>query len=143
MIDVVAAQIRSRMMSGIKGKNTKPELVLRRLLHAAGLRFRLHQSLPGRPDLVFRKWNAIIFVHGCFWHRHECKIFKWPTTRVDFWRAKIGGNAERDRRNVARLRADGWRVAIVWECALRNDAPNVARLCSRWLKSNTPSLTVE
>jgi DNA mismatch endonuclease (patch repair protein) len=143
MVDVVSTETRSRMMSGIKGKDTKPEIVLRRRLHSAGFRFRLHQNLPGRPDLVFRKWNAVIFVHGCFWHRHECRIFKWPATRIDFWRAKIDGNAQRDTRNIAKLRAEGWRVAIVWECALRSDATKVARLCSRWLRGGAPSLVVE
>src|SRR4051812_579368 len=105
MADVVSSVVRSRMMSGIRTKDTRPELVLRRLLHAKGFRFRLHQDIPGRPDLVFGKRRAVIFVHGCFWHRHECKIFKWPKTRVEFWRGKIDGNAERDKRNIARLQA--------------------------------------
>src|SRR4051812_15356860 len=109
------------MMSGIRGKNTKPEKVLRQLLHARGFRFRLHARLPGHPDIVLPKWNAVIFVHGCFWHRHECAIFKWPSTRPEFWRAKINGNAERDKRNEISLVEDGWRVGMVWECSLRED----------------------
>src|ERR1700730_8384266 len=143
MADIVTAEVRSRMMSGIKAKNTKPELALRRLLHAEGFRFRLHRNLPGRPDLVFRKRKAVIFVRGCFWHRHECKIFKWPATRVEFWRAKIGGDADRDRRDIAKLRANGGRVSIVWECALRRDAPKAARLCTKWLKVDKPMLVID
>src|SRR5262245_6595907 len=97
MADVVSPEVRSRMMSGIRGKNTKPEMVLRRGLHAEGFRFRLHgPALPGRPDLVFPKWSAVIFVHGCFWHRHNCRLFKWPSTKSRFWRAKLTGNVSRD-----------------------------------------------
>jgi DNA mismatch endonuclease (patch repair protein) len=127
------------MMSGIRGKNTKPEIILRRVLHAEGFRFRLHGAQPGRPDLVFPKWNAVLFAHGCFWHGHDCRLFKWPSTRPAFWRAKINGNVIRDEMNVARLTAMGWRVGIVWECALRGpgrlDSDAVARACSRWLQS--------
>jgi DNA mismatch endonuclease (patch repair protein) len=107
-------------MSRIRGRNTKPELLLRRGLHARGLRFRLHRrDLPGRPDLVFPRFRTVVFVHGCFWHGHGCHLFTMPATRPDFWKDKIGRNAERDGRAVAALRADGWRVLTVWECALR------------------------
>lgn len=110
-------------MSGIRSRDTKPEIVVRRHLHAAGFRFRLHdRSLPGKPDLVLRKWHTTILVHGCFWHGHRgCRYFRWPGTRRDFWRDKIGKNMERDRRDVSRLLASGWRVVIVWECALRDE----------------------
>ena len=121
MADVVDKETRSRMMSGIRGKNTKPELILRRALHARNLRFRLHPArMPGRPDLVFPKYRAAIFVHGCFWHRHEdCRYATTPATRPEFWREKFLDNVERDQRNIGALRAEGWRVAVIWECSLR------------------------
>jgi DNA mismatch endonuclease (patch repair protein) len=131
-------------MSGIRGKNTKPEIVLRKLLHARGFRFRLHTTLPGRPDLVFQKWNAVIFVHGCFWHRHECSIFKWPSSRRKFWRTKINGNADRDQRNIEKLLQKGWRVAVVWECATRDRVKlqKIAHRCDVWLRSNRKRLEI-
>ncbi len=107
-------------MSRIRGRDTKPELLLRRGLHARGLRFRLNRKdLPGRPDLVFPRYRAVIFVHGCFWHNHDCPMFKWPATRVEFWRKKIQGNRERDSAVLATLAKENWRVLIIWECALR------------------------
>ena len=121
MTDIVDQQTRSRMMSGIRGKNTKPELALRRALHARGFRFRLHSGkVYGRPDLVLPKHRAVIFVHGCFWHRHEgCRYTTVPATRPEFWRAKFDVNVARDRAVRKKLLEDGWRVATVWECALR------------------------
>ena len=107
-------------MSRIRGRDTGPELVLRRGLHGRGLRYRLYrQDLPGKPDLVFPGTRGVIFVHGCFWHRHNCPRFKWPATRRNFWRAKIEGNRERDAAALIALKKSGWRVQIVWECALR------------------------
>lgn len=108
-------------MRGIRGKDTQPELVVRRALHAAGLRYRLHdRSLPGKPDLVFPRHRAVVFVHGCFWHAHQdCRFFRVPATRTDFWQAKLAGNAARDARSVQSLLYAGWRVATVWECAVR------------------------
>ncbi len=127
-------------MSGIRGKNTKPELFLRKALHAEGFRFRIHAALPGKPDLVFPKWNAAIFVHGCFWHGHNCHLFKWPKSRPEFWRAKISGNRVRDEASIAKLTATGWRVGIVWECALKGraqlDSSIAIKRCSIWLRSN-------
>lgn len=121
MADVVAPAVRSRMMAGIRGRDTRPELLLRRALHARGLRYRLHdQRLPGRPDMVFPKWKAVVFVHGCFWHGHGCRLFKWPATRAEWWREKIEANIARDARDVAALEAAGWRVLTVWECGLRH-----------------------
>ena len=122
-MDTVKKSVRSRMMSGIRGKNTKPELVVRRYLHASGLRFRLHKKgLPGRPDLVLARWNVVVFVHGCFWHGHNgCRYFRVPGTRTDFWVDKIGGNAKRDVRTERQLRELGWRVIVIWECAIRNN----------------------
>ncbi len=120
MNDVVDSATRSRMMSGIKGKNTKPELAIRSGLHRLGYRFRLHRKdLPGKPDLVFAKYRAVIFVHGCFWHYHDCHLFKMPSTRREFWETKIGRNRERDREIQAVLREQGWRLLVVWECALK------------------------
>ena len=110
-------------MAGIRGKDTAPEVALRRALHGAGLRFRLHpKELPGRPDIVLPKWRAVVQVHGCFWHRHPgCRYATNPATRPEFWSAKFSGNVERDARNHSTLRALGWRVATVWECALSKD----------------------
>ena len=120
MVDVVDKSTRSRMMSGIQGKNTKPELMIRKALHKRGFRYRLHaKDLPGKPDIVLPKYNAIIQVNGCFWHRHECDLFKWPATRVGFWKNKIEGNALRDVRNQKELDKLGWRLKIVWECDLK------------------------
>ena len=120
MADVVSPEVRSRMMSGIRGKDTKPEMVVRRGLHARGFRFRLHDKrLPGKPDLVFPKYRAVIFVHGCFWHGHDCDLFKWRKTREAFWREKINRNSERDRRTIGLLLGVGWSVKVVWECEVR------------------------
>lgn len=107
-------------MSRIRGRDTRPEMLLRRGLHARGFRFRLHQrDLPGRPDLVFPKHRVCVFVHGCFWHGHDCAMFKLPKTRKQFWEGKIAGNHRRDEQAVASLIDDGWSVLVVWECALR------------------------
>lgn len=120
LADVVSPKVRSRMMSGIRGKDTKPEMIVRRGLHAMGFRYTLHnRNLSGSPDLVLPKYNAVIFVHGCFWHGHDCHLFKWPKTRPDFWREKIKANIQRDVRNFAALGEKGWRQAIVWECSLK------------------------
>ena len=108
---------RSRNMSAIRSRDTKPEMVVRRFLHGRGLRFRLHADrLPGKPDLVFKKYNCVVFVHGCFWHHHGCANSVWPKTRREFWRAKIMGNVRRDRRTSKQLAQLGWRVFEVWEC---------------------------
>ncbi|WP_138468320.1 very short patch repair endonuclease [Poseidonocella sp. HB161398] len=123
MADVVTPEVRSRMMAAIRRKNTRPELAVRRALHAAGFRFRIDvRKLPGRPDLVLRKWNTVVFVHGCFWHRHAgCAKASEPKSRTEYWSAKFAANTARDARNEAALLEAGWRVATVWECGL--DAP--------------------
>ena len=119
-MDVVTPSVRSRMMSGIRGKNTQPELLVRKALFARGFRYRLHDSsLPGKPDLVFPKYGAIILVNGCFWHGHNCPLFKWPSSRSEFWKDKITGNRQRDILNCRELESMGWRVLTVWECALK------------------------
>ena len=120
MADVLTPEQRRLNMSRIRGRDTRPELILRRGLHALGLRFRLHRKdLPGKPDLVFPGHRAVILVHGCFWHWHGCPMFKWPATRREFWREKIASNRQRDQVTLGGLRAAGWRVVVVWECALR------------------------
>lgn len=130
MVDVVDKQTRSRMMQGIRGKNTRPELEVRRRLHASGIRYRLHDaSLPGRPDIVIRKLRVAVFVHGCFWHGHTgCPNFKLPSTNPGFWRQKIEGNRTRDARQIAALLEAGWRVVKVWECGVRADPERAVEL---------------
>lgn len=132
MADIVDAATRSRMMSGIRGRNTKPERLIRSLLHRQGLRFRLHaRELPGKPDMVFPRYRAVIFVHGCFWHGHDCQLFKWPATRAEFWREKIGKNRENDRHAIDALLTEGWRVCVVWECSVRGASKNLDRVIQR------------
>lgn len=147
MVDIVPAEVRSRMMSGIRGTNTKPELQLRKGLHALGFRFRLHdRSLPGKPDIVLPRYKAVIFAHGCFWHGHDCHLFKWPSTRPEFWQAKIARNRAVDERTEAALTEAGWRQAIVWECALKGKTrlplEEVILSCAEWLKSDRPRLEI-
>lgn len=146
MTDIVDRQTRSRMMAGIRRKDTKPELTLRRAMHARGFRFRLHaKNLIGCPDLVFPKHQAVVFVHGCFWHRHDgCRYNTTPSTRQEFWRVKFEANIVRDRMVRATLLDDGWRVATVWECALRKaaqiDAP--IEVLSTWLMSKAKQIEI-
>ena len=134
------------MMAGIKGKDTKPELVLRRALHARGFRYRLHsKNVPGRPDLVFPKHHAIVFVHGCFWHRHGgCRYTTTPSTRPEFWQAKFDANVIRDAAIRSQLIETGWRVATVWECSLRKTDHLAAtvELLAEWLLSDSSQLEV-
>lgn len=128
-------------MAGIRGRNTKPELALRSGLHRLGFRFRLHQwKLPGRPDLVLRKYRAAIFVHGCFWHRHPgCVYTTKSKTRPEFWKKKLSGNVERDARNLAALKQAGWRTAVVWECGFKNGlGPETIGAVADWLLSSEP-----
>ena len=121
MVDSVSSAFRSEIMSRVLSKNTRPEMVVRRMLHGAGYRYRLHRSdLPGKPDLVFAARRKVIFVHGCFWHLHEgCAQARLPKSRVEFWTAKLHSNKERDERNLAELKRLGWQVMVVWECDLR------------------------
>ena len=126
------------MMAGIKSKNTKPELALRHALHAKGLRYRLHsKSVPGKPDIVFPRYRAAVFVNGCFWHGHDCKYFKLPATRTEFWEKKIKGNRARDTIVTKRLKEEGWHQLTVWECSLRGkgNAAMVASQVAKWLNS--------
>ena len=140
MADVVDVPTRSRMMSGIRGKDTKPEMAVRRALFGAGFRFRLHRrDLPGAPDVVMPGRRIVVFVHGCFWHRHmDCRLVKAPATNPEFWRAKIDRNVERDRRAISALRAAGWRVLIVWECVTRGRSEGLAASLREWIDGNEP-----
>lgn len=148
MADVVTPEVRSRMMAGIRSTDTKPELALRKGLHALGFRFRLHvASLPGKPDIVLPRWGAVILAHGCFWHGHDCPLFVWPKTRPDFWRVKIARNREVDARAAAALAQAGWRCSVVWECALkgRNRLPSgeAVQRCAEWIRSGESSVVIE
>ena len=124
MPDTLTTAERSERMSRIRGKHTKPEVVVRRLIHAMGYRYRLHRGdLPGTPDLVFSRRRKVIFVHGCFWHRHTdsgCRLARLPKSRLDFWLGKLEGNRRRDEENEARLKAGGWGILTIWECQMRN-----------------------
>ena len=123
MTDIVDSQTRSAMMSGIRGKNTKLEIVVRRFLHRMGFRFRLHRrDLPGRPDIVLPRYRTVVEVRGCFWHRHEgCPFAYTPKSNREFWETKLNGNRDRDRRNLRKLGELGWRTVEVWECELADD----------------------
>lgn len=148
MTDVLTMEQRQLNMSRIRGRDTKPEMLVRRGLHARGLRYRLHdRKLPGRPDLVFARHRTVVFVHGCFWHAHGCSLFTLPATRQDFWRKKLEGNAERDRKAIDTLQAAGWRVLVIWECALRGPGrlgdTTVLDRAARYIRQNQCSLLVE
>ena len=126
MADSLTPEQRSAQMSRIRGANTKLEILVRKGLYARGLRYRLGgQGLPGRPDIILTRYNAVVLVHGCFWHGHSCPLYRLPKTRPDFWEEKIGKNRERDERNRGRLQELGWRVLEVWECALRGQPQSV------------------
>ena len=147
MVDIVDQKTRSRMMSGIRGKNTRPERVIRKALFANGFRYKLHvKNLPGKPDMVFPKYGAVIFVHGCFWHGHDCHLFKWPSTRSEFWKKKINRNKDVDDRNIKNLKQDGWYVLIVWECALKGKGKlvfaDVIDTIANWLETGTRDKTI-
>lgn len=139
--DVVDAATRSRMMAGIRAKNTRLELAIRKALHRKGFRYRLHSPrVPGMPDIVFPAYKAAVFVHGCFWHGHDCRFFRLPHTRRKFWSAKIARNRQRDAEVAEELKRAGWRRLVVWECAARGQGSEaiaaVADRMADWLTSN-------
>lgn len=140
MTDVVDAKTRSRMMAGIRGKDTRPELMVRSFLHRHGFRFRLHvPDLAGRPDVVLPRYRAIVNVHGCFWHAHSgCRYAAKPSTRAEFWERKLNTNRARDQRNRTRLEAEGWRVFTVWECGLRQAPEATLETLAEMLVSGVP-----
>jgi len=141
-MDVLTAEQRRFNMSRIRGRDTAPELLIRRALHAKGFRYWLHdRRLPGRPDLVFPKYRAVIFIHGCFWHGHDCHLFKWPSTRKEFWQEKIERNRARDDSAIRKLQENGWRVLIVWECSLKGISrlpqAHITGRCMQFLRTPT------
>lgn len=150
MVDIVDKTTRSRMMSGICAKDTSPEVVIRKKLHSCGYRYRKNvKTLPGTPDIVLKRYDAIIQIHGCFWHGHGCNDFKWPATRPVFWKNKILGNQKRDRLSEQQLVKDGWKVLIVWECVVKKATQgkgyaNLEELVDQvsfWIKSDSKGLT--
>lgn len=148
MADTVTPEIRSRMMAAVRSKDTGPEMAVRRGLHALGFRYSLHaRRLPGRPDLVLPKYKAAIFVEGCFWHGHQgCRLCRVPSTRTEYWTAKIARNRERDARNRQALDEAGWRHLTIWECALRGTgslgAQEAVRIAAEWLRGGFPSTEI-
>lgn len=139
--DIVDAATRSRMMSGIRSRHTRPERIIRSGLHRLGFRFALHsRRFKGTPDLVLPKYHAVIFVHGCFWHGHDCRYFRMPATRTEFWKAKIARNRANDDSTRKALAGEGWRVLVIWECALRGRPPkeiaSVLMRASIWLQGS-------
>lgn len=147
MVDIVDRETRSRMMAGIRSMNTKPELTIRRAFHKMGLRYRLHgKDIPGRPDMVFPRHGAVVFVHGCFWHGHDCSFFRLPSTRPDFWKAKITANRKRDNKVKTTVAEIGWRQLTIWECAIRGKDPKmvqkVVSRAARWIHSKEETLTL-
>lgn len=145
MPDVVDQATRSRMMGGIRGSRTKPEMTVRRSLHRGGFRFRVNvRDLPGKPDIVLAKHRAAIFVHGCFWHRHPgCRYTTTPGTRISFWAEKFDANVQRDARAVEALHEAGWRVAVIWECTTRSWSEPDFEVLANWIRSDARSLTIE
>ena len=147
MADIHDKQTRSRNMSAIRSKNTKPEIWLRKRLHAQGFRYRLNvASLPGKPDIVLPKYKAVIFVHGCFWHAHECHLFKLPSTRTEFWKEKLYTNKARDEATSQKLILQGWRVLTIWECSIKGKAKlPEAKVLSRitdWIHNTDSSCSI-
>ncbi len=139
MADVHSAAVRSYNMSRIRSGNTKPELLVRKYLFAQGFRYRLHEkSLPGKPDIVLKKYNTVIFVHGCFWHAHEgCRYFVVPKTRTEWWTNKLEGNVQKDKRNISQLKKAGWKVIIIWECKLKKNCENTLKKLADYIRKDS------
>lgn len=147
MVDIVDTATRSRMMANIKGRNTKPELYIRSLLHNYGFRFRIHRKdLPGKPDIVLPKYKTVIFINGCFWHGHKnCRLFKLPASRTEFWEAKISKNQENDLKAKELLLNSGWRICTIWECAVRRskkDPIAIMNILTTWLLGSEELLEI-
>lgn len=135
MADIVDSATRSRMMSGIRSKDTRSEVEIRKKLFRLGFRYRLHnKKLPGKPDIILPKYNAVIFFHGCFWHAHDCHLFKWPSSRVKFWRNKLQRNREKDRENHEALIKLGWNILTIWECSFRGAGINKEKEIEKIIK---------
>ena len=134
-------------MAAVRARDTKPELMIRKALHASGLRYRLNvRNLPGKPDIVLPRHRAVVFVHGCFWHRHECDLFRWPESRPEFWRDKLNTNAARDITSAEALEKGGWRQAVIWECALKGrkkrDFQDTMQRLIAWIRSDEQAITI-
>lgn len=145
MVDTVTPEVRSRMMAAVKSRDTAPEMALRKTLHAKGFRYRVHSRIgKSRPDMSLSKFRAAVFVHGCFWHGHAaCRLSRTPKSNVGFWTEKIERNSARDTRNLMELEAAGWRVAVVWECAVRDlGIEAVADMVADWLPGNGGGLEI-
>lgn len=145
MVDVMSAEKRSALMSRIQGKNTAPEMLVRKYLWRAGFRYRLHKrGLPGTPDLVLKRWGAAVFIHGCFWHRHEdCPLFRLPKAQRDFWDQKLRNNQARDLKAIDALSKAGWRVCVIWECALRAAPEATCQHLIDWVRSSEAIAVME
>lgn len=135
-------------MSGIRSKDTKPEILIRKALFAKGFRYRVNdRRYPGTPDIVLPKYRAIIFVHGCFWHVHKCRFFKWPDSNRAFWKEKLRKNADRDRRHQQKLHEDSWRICVIWECEIKDKKySNVGAIANRlaiWLENGTGDMMLK
>jgi DNA mismatch endonuclease (patch repair protein) len=145
MPDKCSKETRSRMMSGIKNKNTKPEIMIRKELFANGFRYRLHNGkLPGKPDLVLRKYNAVVFIHGCFWHGHNCRYFVWPKSNTEFWKEKIRNNKKNDKKVIEELKEQGYRICVFWECVTRDHDlfPQAMKQLRAWLPGDDKFLEI-
>ena len=142
---------RSILMSKVRGADTRPEWILRCGLHRLGFRYRLHDSkLPGKPDIILPKYNTVIFFNGCFWHKHECNLFKWPKTRKEFWHAKLNRNAQKDCENRQELLNIGWRIMTIWECSIRGagkkkdlEINRISDKIVKWLNSNRKEMEIK
>jgi len=148
MVDIVTREKRSKMMANIGGKDTKPEMAIRKGLHALGYRYRLHvKDLPGKPDIVFTKYRAVIQINGCFWHKHNCHLFKWPSTHKSFWKKEIEGKYLRNIENTKCLLENGWRILTIWECALKGktqlSGESVIRKVEAWFHSTETVAQIE
>lgn len=148
MTDAANVFARSRMMSRISAKDTAPELAIRTGLHKLGFRYRLHaKDLPGTPDIVLPKYRTVVMVNGCFWHRHRCRLFRWPKNNQQFWKDKLERNALRDKHNIEALLLQGWRVRVVWECAMRGgtalDQRRTIERLGRQIRSRRKFLEIE
>jgi len=145
MADIVDKETRSRMMSGIKGKDTQPEMKVRRYLHSRGFRYRLHVCiLPGRPDICLPRYRVVIFVHGCFWHRHKgCELSYVPASNKERWLSKFQKNVERDRNNIKALISAGWKVIVLWECGLRSKEPTLLDWLPEAIRNENGSNRIE
>jgi len=142
MADIVSKSKRSKMMSGIRGRDTKPELTIRHALHDRGFRYKLHdKNLPGKPDIVLPKYSAVIFINGCFWHKHSCHLFKLPSSNTGFWENKFRTNIKKDKEADSILTELGWRILKVWECSIKgkfkHDFPELIEQISIWIKSDS------